>query len=97
MVSPPKGKVYEAQLIATTQELTVPFQLDVEVVGHTETWFEDRINGHYNWTLSIGAAFAIAGKPEYKGDPTTGKGLVPAIAGMLTANRAPISTSASLT
>ena len=55
----PKGKVYQAVLTATLQKLQVFYTCAIQVTGTTETWFEDRINGHYNWSMDAGQAFSL--------------------------------------
>lgn len=79
----PDGKVYKAVLLASEQWFEVPCALNVYVTGTTETWFEDRVNDHFNWTMDIGSAFALAGDPLYRQDPQTGKGFSPAVGGIL--------------
>ncbi|HXW78207.1 MAG TPA: ETX/MTX2 family pore-forming toxin [Acidimicrobiales bacterium] len=50
----PTGKIYKGVLTATLQSIQVPYTANVIVKGTTETWFEDRINGHYNWSTDAG-------------------------------------------
>src|SRR5215213_2323702 len=56
-VNPPEGKVYQAVLAASVQEIQVPYTAKLVVSGQTETWFENRINGLYNWRASAGDMF----------------------------------------
>lgn len=86
-VNPPTGKVYKAVLVGSAQQIDVPYHLNVHVSGRTETWFENRVNGHYNWAIDIGTAFSIAGNPQYMRDSATGQGLVTGVTGMLTAQQ----------
>jgi len=53
----PSGKVYQVVLTAKSQKLTVPYRALIYVDGWTETWFEDRVKGHYNYSMSAGDAF----------------------------------------
>lgn len=85
-VNVPAGKVYKAVLVGSAQRLDIPYHLDVSVTGTTETWFEDRINGHYNWMMDIGSAFGLAGDPAYK-NAGGGRGVVVGVTGMLTAQQ----------
>jgi hypothetical protein len=61
-ITVPAGKVYQVVLTAMSQKLVVPYTATVHVSGMTETWFEDRINGHYNWMMDAGSAFANIGQ-----------------------------------
>jgi len=82
-VTVPTGKVYETDLIYTQEELDVPYTLNTTVTGVSETWFESRVQGHYNWGEDIGDIFVtiaekgLAGddSPKFSKDPTTGAGL----------------------
>jgi hypothetical protein len=56
-INTPAGKVYKAVLTARSQQLSVPYRAMIYVTGITETWFEDRVAGHYNWQMSAGDAF----------------------------------------
>jgi hypothetical protein len=58
-VTPPAGRVYKTFLMATVQALTIPYTAAITATGMTETWFEDRINGHYNYMLDAGSAFGM--------------------------------------
>lgn len=53
----PSGKVYQAILYATNQVITVPYRALVYVNGRTETWFEDRVQGHFNWSVDAATMF----------------------------------------
>ena len=86
-VNVPTGKVYKAVLVAAVQKIDVPYHLNVYVSGQTETWFERQVNGHYNWMLDVGSAFAIAADPQYRREGNTTKGLVTGVTGMLTAQQ----------
>jgi hypothetical protein len=57
----PTGKIYMAELTADAQQLTVPYTAAILVSGTTETWFADRINGHYNWNMNAASAFQNIG------------------------------------
>lgn len=57
-ITVPPGKVYQAVLTAVTQKITIPYTVTINVNGPTETWFEDRVNGHYNYSVDAGTAFA---------------------------------------
>jgi hypothetical protein len=61
-ITVPAGRVYQVILSAKSQKLTVPYRALIYVDGTTETWFEDRVKGHYNWSMSIGDAFAKIGQ-----------------------------------
>lgn len=50
-VQVPTGKIYETYLIYQQEELQVPFTMVTWITGTTETWFDSRVNGHYNWQL----------------------------------------------
>lgn len=56
-VSVPAGKVYQAVLTAESQQISIPYTVPIQVTGTTETWFEDTVNGHYNWSENAGTAF----------------------------------------
>jgi hypothetical protein len=60
-VNVPEGKVYQVVLTAMSQKLIIPYTATIGITGTTETWFEDRINGHYNWSMDAGSAFANIG------------------------------------
>jgi hypothetical protein len=64
-VEVPAGKIYMVVLVGTKQAVDIPYSVDVQVSGSTETWFENRINGAYNWTYDIGTAFAKVDNPQY--------------------------------
>lgn len=70
-VSVPKGKVYQVVLTAMSQKLVVPYTATVAISGTTETWFEDRINGHYNWMMDAATAFAHIGQWGLAGRDST--------------------------
>jgi hypothetical protein len=53
----PNGKVYQAVLRATTQNLTIPYRALIYVTGKSETWFDSQVNGHYNWYADAGTIF----------------------------------------
>lgn len=61
-INVPTGKVYQVVLMAKSQKLTVPYRALIYVDGITETWFEDRVKGHYNWSMRAGDAFAKIGQ-----------------------------------
>ena len=61
-VNVPAGKVYKVVLTAMSQKLIVPYTATIAVHGVTETWFEDRVKGHYNHTMSAARAFANIGE-----------------------------------
>lgn len=85
-VTVPEGKVYQVVLTAMSQTLVVPYTATIKVSGTTETWFEDRINGHYNWMMDAGTAFANIGQwglagtqsPSYSSAGVSQKGTVTA-------------------
>lgn len=56
-VSVPPGHIYQVVLSAETQHVTVPWTVRITVTGTTETWFANRVNGHYNWSADAGTAF----------------------------------------
>lgn len=58
-VLPPKGKVYQAVLTFIQNKASVPYWLNLHCNGTTETWYESRWNGHYNWRNS--AASLVSG------------------------------------
>lgn len=91
-VEVPKGKVYQAVLTATVQRLQVPYTCAIQITGTTETWFEDRINGHYNWSMSAAQAFSLINQYGAAGGDSSlygsngGAGTV-AVSGTLTAQQ----------
>ncbi len=91
-VDVPKGKVYQAVLTATIQKLQVPYTCAIQVTGTTETWFEDRVNGHYNWSMGAAEAFDLinqygaAGADSASYGSSGGAGTV-AVSGTLTAQQ----------
>jgi Clostridium epsilon toxin ETX/Bacillus mosquitocidal toxin MTX2 len=56
-ITVPTGKIYKGVLTASVQAIQVPYTASVIVKGTTETWFEDRVQGHYNWSTDIGTMF----------------------------------------
>lgn len=58
-VNVPTGKIYKAVLLASVQSIQVPYTATINVSGNSETWFEDRVNGHYNWMMPIGFLFGL--------------------------------------
>lgn len=56
-ITVPAGKNYKGVLLAKVQQIQVPFTANIVVSGNTETWFEDRVQGHYNWVQDIGTVF----------------------------------------
>jgi hypothetical protein len=58
----PTGKVYQVVLTATVQTIQVPYTCAIQVSGTTETWFEDPIQGHYNWSMPANIAFLGIGR-----------------------------------
>lgn len=85
-VNVPAGKVYKAVLVGSSQQLDIPYTVNVRVSGTTETWFEDRVNDHYNWLMDIGSAFGLAGNPLYT-NAGNGQGVAVAMKGTLTAQQ----------
>jgi hypothetical protein len=83
-VTPPTGKVYKAVLLGSAQQIDVPYKVNIHVTGTTETWFEDRVNGHYNWMMDAGSAFANFNNPAYI---NSNGGLVTGVSGILTAQQ----------
>jgi hypothetical protein len=67
-VTVPTGKVYKAVLAATSQSLRVPYTATIMVTGTSETWFEDRINGHYNWSADAGTVWGWINQYQTAGD-----------------------------
>jgi Clostridium epsilon toxin ETX/Bacillus mosquitocidal toxin MTX2 len=67
-VTVPTGKVYKAVLAATSQSLRVPYTATIVVTGKSETWFEDRINGHYNWMADAGTVWGWINQYRTAGD-----------------------------
>ena len=61
-ITVPSGKIYQVVLTATSQKLVVPYTATVAISGRTETWFEDRVNDHYNWMMDAGTAFSNIGQ-----------------------------------
>lgn len=55
----PKGKIYRCELTGVIRNFTVPYTVVARVSGFTETWFSDRVNGHYNHALGGGSAFQL--------------------------------------
>jgi hypothetical protein len=53
----PARKWYRVELVATSQTLVIPYRALIYVRGATETWFEDRVAGHYNYMMTAGEAF----------------------------------------
>jgi hypothetical protein len=77
-VAVPAGKIYQVRIDATEYTLAVPYLAVIEVTGTSETWFPDRVNGHYNWSDDAGTVFGWiwtyttpppAGKSQPPGDP----------------------------
>lgn len=85
-ITVPTGKVYQVVLTAMSQKLIIPYTATVAISGSTETWFEDRINGHYNWNMDGGSAFQLIGQwglagtnsPSYSSAGVTQNGTVTA-------------------
>jgi hypothetical protein len=81
-------------LRASAQQLVVPYKAIVYVSGMTETWFEDRINGHYNWMMDAGSTFNLINQygsaggdsHAYGRDPSSGRGTV-TLTGSVTAQQ----------
>jgi hypothetical protein len=61
-VQVPTGKIYETYLTYLQEELDVPFTMQVTITGNSETWFDDRVNGHYNWVQDIGDLTIVMGQ-----------------------------------
>jgi hypothetical protein len=79
----PTGQVYRVVLQATKQLLSVPTLVYCYVSGESETWFESRVNGHYDWVADAGTLFgwikqyATAGSDSpYYGTAPSGDGYV---------------------
>lgn len=53
----PVGKVYRVELSALVYIFDVDYTATINISGKTETWFEDRVNGHYNYSMSASEAF----------------------------------------
>jgi hypothetical protein len=70
-VTVPTGKVYKALLAATSRSLRVPYTATIVVTGTSETWFEDRINGHYNWSSDAGTVWGWINQYRTAGDDST--------------------------
>jgi len=79
-VTVPKGKIYKVLLTARGQQLILPTTCVVHVTGKTETWFKERVQGHYDWYMPVGSAFALINKygsasagdsNAYTADPTS--------------------------
>jgi hypothetical protein len=53
----PPGRVYKVVLEGKSLKLSIPYRAFIYVDGYTETWFEDRVKGHYNYRQTIGGVF----------------------------------------
>jgi len=72
-VLPPKGKVYQAVLTYIQNKAVVPYWLNLHCSGETETWYEGRLNGHYNWMNSAPSLVGTLTAADYVAlglDPT---------------------------
>jgi hypothetical protein len=72
-VMPPKGKVYRAMLTFIQNTATVPYWLNLHCSGRTETWYEDRWNGHFNWSNDAASLASQLNATDYVAmglDPT---------------------------
>jgi hypothetical protein len=72
-VLPPAGKVYRALLTYIENSATVPYSLNLHCSGETETWYESRVNGHYNWSSDAGSLIGALTPSDYQAiglDPT---------------------------
>ncbi len=56
-ITVPSGRIYKGVLLATVQSIQVPYTATITVKGSSETWFEDRVQGHYNWMCDPGTLF----------------------------------------
>lgn len=56
-VQVPAGRVYQVKLVGTKTTLSVPTTSYVRVAGVSETWFPDKVQGHYNWIMNAGELF----------------------------------------
>ncbi|MEZ4297001.1 MAG: hypothetical protein R3B70_18695 [Polyangiaceae bacterium] len=55
----PKGKVYQCIITGYVRDFKVPYKVVAAVSGFTETWFENKVSGHYNYALGGGSAFQL--------------------------------------
>ncbi len=55
----PKGKKYKCILTGVIRSFSAPYTVVARVSGFTETWFSDRVQGHYNHALSGSDAFKL--------------------------------------
>ena len=69
-VDVPTGKIYKTILYYTQEQLTVPFTMQVGVSGETETWFDDRVQGHYNWVQDISELVLMMVENNIPSDPS---------------------------
>jgi Ca2+-binding RTX toxin-like protein len=68
-VQVPTGKIYKTILYYTEEKLTVPFTMQVGVTGNSETWFDDRVQGHYNHVSDIGDLVLVMVNNDIPTDP----------------------------
>ncbi len=73
-VTVPSGKVYEAVLTGEVQQITIPYTCVVKVTGTTETWFENTVDGHYNYSTDAGTAFGWIKGTDCAGDDSSSYG-----------------------
>jgi hypothetical protein len=82
-VEVPAGKKYRVVMTATVLSFQVPYTATIAVDGTTETWFEDEVQGHYNWSADAGTLFGwinlygtAGGDSHLYQDTGNGKGAV---------------------
>lgn len=65
------GTVKQVKLMAYSQQVTVPYTVKVSVSGTTETWFENTVNGHYNYSATAGEAFGWINSDDCAGSDSS--------------------------
>ncbi|KAF1025476.1 MAG: hypothetical protein GAK29_01918 [Acinetobacter bereziniae] len=63
----PAGKIYKASLRATYQKAKIPFTALIKFNGISNTWFEHKVDGHYNWRAGVGTIFEYINRHELAG------------------------------
>jgi Clostridium epsilon toxin ETX/Bacillus mosquitocidal toxin MTX2 len=75
-ITVPDGKVYQGQIVGTLYTVNVPYLAVIQVTGTSETWFNDMIQGHYNYSASAGDVFGWIATQAEKSSDLTGQSYV---------------------
>lgn len=87
-VDVPPGKTYYAAITCEEQTVDLPYHSDIQLKGQSHTWFDDRVNGHFNWNADVANVVAHMSQiPSHWTLPGDGSVLVTATQGKLTAQR----------